>query len=93
MSATGALSSPLDPGRGRALVRVKYRVPVTKTEAILGAAVEAIGGAPRDGQRAMAEAISTAFERGDHLLVQAGDQLIKLLTVLLQPGIARLLSA
>ncbi len=72
MSATGALSSPLDPGRGRALVRVKYRVPVTKTEAILGAAVEAIGGAPRDGQRAMAEAISTAFERGDHLLVQAG---------------------
>lgn len=72
MLATGALSSPLDPGRGRALVRVKYRVPVTKTEAILGAAVEAIGGAPRDGQRAMAEAISTAFERGDHLLVQAG---------------------
>ena len=43
-----------------------------RTEQILDAAVEAIGGAPRAGQVAMARAIDQAFASGEHLLVQAG---------------------
>ncbi len=39
---------------------------------ILAAAVAAIGGAPRAGQQAMADAIDHAFAAGEHLLVQAG---------------------
>ena len=38
----------------------------------LAAAVAAIGGSERDGQKKMATAITAAIESGDHLLVQAG---------------------
>ncbi len=44
----------------------------SRTRAILDAAVAAIGGAPREGQVAMAEAIDHAFGASEHLLVQAG---------------------
>ena len=44
----------------------------SRLDAILSTAVEAIGGAPREGQVAMADAVGRAFERGEHLLVQAG---------------------
>lgn len=40
--------------------------------ALLDAAVAAMGGRPRDGQREMASAVSAAFDGGEHLLVQAG---------------------
>lgn len=39
---------------------------------ILDAAVNALGGEPRAGQRQMADAVAGAFESGEHLLVQAG---------------------
>jgi ATP-dependent DNA helicase DinG len=39
---------------------------------VLAAAVEAIGGAARPGQVAMADAIAESLESGHHLLVQAG---------------------
>jgi ATP-dependent DNA helicase DinG len=39
---------------------------------VLGAAVSALGGQQRDGQVAMAEAVSDALSGGQHLLVQAG---------------------
>jgi ATP-dependent DNA helicase DinG len=39
---------------------------------VLDAAVDALGGQPRPGQVAMAEAVGEAFRTGRHLLVQAG---------------------
>lgn len=39
---------------------------------LLDEAVHALGGVRRDGQRAMAEAVAGAIDRGEHLLVQAG---------------------
>src|SRR5215217_1062228 len=39
---------------------------------LLDLAVERLGGAPRDGQHAMAQAVAEALDRGEHLLVQAG---------------------
>jgi ATP-dependent DNA helicase DinG len=39
---------------------------------LLAAAVEALGGTPREGQRQMVEAVSEAIEARRHLLVQAG---------------------
>lgn len=44
----------------------------SRTREILDAAVAAIGGSPREGQVAMAEAVAHAFAAGEHLLVQAG---------------------
>ena len=44
----------------------------TRSEQVLDAAVAAIGGAPREGQVAMARAIDHAFAESEHLLVQAG---------------------
>ncbi len=44
----------------------------SRTAPILDAAVAAIGGAPRAGQRLMAEAVERTFTQGGHLLVQAG---------------------
>ena len=41
-------------------------------EALMEAAVAAIGGAPREGQQSMAEAVDRAMSGGRHLLVQAG---------------------
>jgi len=42
------------------------------TRRVLDAAVAAIGGEPRSGQIAMAEAVGQALDDGTHLLVQAG---------------------
>lgn len=42
------------------------------TEDLLAAAVEAIGGATREGQLAMAQAVTRAFDTQRHLAVQAG---------------------
>ncbi|WP_129336835.1 DEAD/DEAH box helicase [Cellulomonas endophytica] len=39
---------------------------------LLDRAVAALGGAAREGQRAMARAVAETLERGEHLLVQAG---------------------
>lgn len=39
---------------------------------LLDLAVTALGGARRDGQHAMAEAVAQSVDRGEHLLVQAG---------------------
>lgn len=46
-------------------------MPPRATE-ILASAVAALGGAPRDGQQVMADAVAAAFARRQHLLVQAG---------------------
>jgi len=46
--------------------------PSATVRAVLGAAVEALGGQQRDGQIEMAEAVANAFDEGQHLLVQAG---------------------
>jgi len=42
------------------------------TGELLAAAVQAVGGQPRPGQLAMAEAVAEAARTGEHLLVQAG---------------------
>ena len=42
------------------------------TEDLLAAAVDAIGGTPRPGQLAMAQAVTRAFDSERHLAVQAG---------------------
>ena len=44
----------------------------SSVEEVLATAVEALGGQERPGQVAMAEAVATAMESGQHLLVQAG---------------------
>jgi ATP-dependent DNA helicase DinG len=44
----------------------------TSVREVLAAAVEALGGEERRGQIAMAEAVESAFETEQHLLVQAG---------------------
>lgn len=41
-------------------------------EELLAAVVDAVGGAPRPGQQAMARAVAEALSSGEHLLVQAG---------------------
>jgi ATP-dependent DNA helicase DinG len=46
--------------------------PVPSVKEVLAAAVETLGGQERPGQIQMAEAVSNAFESGEHLLVQAG---------------------
>lgn len=57
---------------------------------ILDAAVAALGGARRDGQVQMADAIAHAFDTGEHLLVQAGTGTGKSLGYL-APAFAKLL--
>lgn len=44
----------------------------TRVRTVLGAAVTALGGSHREGQVAMAEAVTAALEDEHHLLVQAG---------------------
>ncbi|WP_397219639.1 ATP-dependent DNA helicase [Nocardioides sp. AE5] len=44
----------------------------SKVRSLLAEAVEALGGQERAGQVEMAEAVATAMETGEHLLVQAG---------------------
>ena len=46
--------------------------PSVRLDDALDAAVSAIGGEPREGQRLMAQAVAHAIESGEHLLVQAG---------------------
>lgn len=46
-------------------------VPPTASD-ILAAAVSVIGGEPRPGQQQMVDQISSSFESGEHLLIQAG---------------------
>ncbi|MDZ4270525.1 MAG: ATP-dependent DNA helicase, partial [Mycobacterium sp.] len=58
---------------------------------LLAAAVAALGGAERSGQIMMAEAVANAFERGEHLAVQAGTGTGKSLAYLV-PAIAHSLS-
>ena len=45
---------------------------IEKMRKALDAAVEAIGGQPREGQIEMAEAVANALSDRHHLLVQAG---------------------
>jgi ATP-dependent DNA helicase DinG len=52
------------------VVEKKSRVP--DVEALLGRAVEAVGGETRAGQLAMSNAVAHAMDVGEHLLVQAG---------------------
>lgn len=44
----------------------------TTTDALLNVAVGALGGAPRQGQRDMANAVARSLRKQEHLLVQAG---------------------
>lgn len=48
------------------------KTPAVTSDDVLQAAVEGIGGTPREGQQAMSRAIEQAIETGEHLLVQAG---------------------
>ena len=59
--------------------------------ALLDAAVGAVGGSPRPGQQQMAEAVATALGQGDPLLVEAGTGTGKSLAYLV-PAIAHTLS-
>ena len=58
---TAATEQPADPSVGE--------IPL---ERLLSAAVDAVGGSPREGQQRMAEAVDHAMSGGRHLLVQAG---------------------
>src|SRR5262245_30156926 len=61
--------------RHRVTVTPATAATTTSTDALdtlLGAAVDAGGGTARPGQQAMARAVSTAVDSGEHLLVQAG---------------------
>jgi ATP-dependent DNA helicase DinG len=53
---------------------------------LLAAAVQGIGGVPRPGQQAMADAVATAIASGTHLLVQAGTGTGKSLGYLVPAG-------
>ena len=57
-----------------------------KVREALDVAVEAIGGAPREGQIEMAEAVANALTDRHHLMVQAGTGTGKSLAYLI-PGI------
>ena len=59
--------------------------------ALLATAVTALGGAERSGQIVMAQAVADAFERGEHLAVQAGTGTGKSLAYLV-PAIAHSVS-
>jgi ATP-dependent DNA helicase DinG len=56
-----------------------------KVREALDAAVNAIGGAPREGQIEMAEAVANALTNGHHLMVQAGTGTGKSLAYLIPP--------
>ncbi len=55
---------------------------------LLGAAVKALGGSPREGQQTMADAVAAAVEQREHLVVQAGTGTGKSLAYLV-PAIRR----
>lgn len=56
-----------------------------KVREALDAAINAIGGAPREGQIEMAEAVANALTDGHHLMVQAGTGTGKSLAYLIPP--------
>lgn len=58
---------------------------VASLSTLMEAAVGAIGGSPREGQSAMAEAVDTAMRGQRHLLVQAGTGTGKSLAYLVPP--------
>lgn len=60
----------------------------TPVRDLLAAAVTALGGAQRQGQIEMAEAVARSFDTGEHLAVQAGTGTGKSLAYLV-PSIAR----
>ncbi len=60
----------------------------TPVSELLATAVTALGGAQREGQIAMAEAVAQSFDTGEHLAVQAGTGTGKSLAYLV-PSIAR----
>jgi ATP-dependent DNA helicase DinG len=64
---------------------------VPEVTELLATAVAALGGAQRDGQIEMAEAVAHAFDSGEHLAVQAGTGTGKSLAYLV-PAIAHSLS-
>lgn len=63
---------------------------MSETADLLAVAVEALGGTHRPGQLQMAEAVTEAFDTGEHLAVQAGTGTGKSLAYLV-PAIARAL--
>ncbi|MCH9701823.1 MAG: ATP-dependent DNA helicase [Actinomycetia bacterium] len=65
-------------------------IQVTQVTELLATAVAALGGAQREGQITMAEAVAHAFDSGEHLAVQAGTGTGKSLAYLV-PAIARAL--
>jgi len=67
-------------------------VETPDVEILLDAAVRAIGGTPREGQRRMARAVTDAMADGPHLLVQAGTGTGKSLAYLV-PAIAHAVAA
>ena len=67
------------------------KTETTEVRRLLAAAVEGLGGARRDGQIAMAEAVAQAFADGEHLAVQAGTGTGKSLAYLV-PAIAQALT-
>ena len=66
-SSAGAGAAASEPAGPAAAAEGGSRV-----REVLAGAVEALGGARRDGQVAMAEAVAEAMVEGRHLLVQAG---------------------
>ncbi len=62
-------------------------MPTADISALLEAAVDAVGGEVREGQRTMAEGVAAAMEKDRHLLVQAGTGTGKSLAYLV-PAIA-----
>jgi ATP-dependent DNA helicase DinG len=76
-------------------VTLDATAPATGTAPVgelLDAAVSALGGAPREGQQAMAAAVERALRTGEHLAVQAGTGTGKSLAYLV-PGIRHALEA
>ena len=64
----------------------------TDVAALLSIAVSALGGAERSGQIEMAEAVGNAFDKGEHLAVQAGTGTGKSLAYLV-PSIAHAIAS
>ncbi|KGI79439.1 ATP-dependent helicase [Actinopolyspora erythraea] len=69
-SNTGGAERRTGTAQGSAAKRTDVEPADLST--LLSEAVRAIGGSPRDGQTAMAEAVEHAVESGEHLAVQAG---------------------
>ena len=86
-SEVSAVSAPSEPAE----TEMTDKPETSEIRRLLGAAVEGLGGARRDGQIAMAEAVAQAFADGEHLAVQAGTGTGKSLAYLV-PAIAQALA-